>query len=80
MNPKTYEFDVVLQDVEDLTDHQADALFASGCHDDSPASSCGTSWIHFDREALSLEDAIRSAIQQIRSAGFQVSEVELDAE
>jgi hypothetical protein len=33
---------------------------------------------HFDREASSLEDAIRSAIAQIQAAGFQVSKVELE--
>jgi hypothetical protein len=76
---KTYEFDVVLSETEELTDEQADALFAVGCDDGTPASSCGTAWIHFDREASSLEDAIRSAIAQVRSAGFQVSKVELDA-
>ena len=75
---KTYEFDVILRDVDELTDDQADALFAAGCDDGTPASSSGTAWIHFDREASSLEDAIRAAIGQIRSAGFQVSKVELD--
>jgi hypothetical protein len=79
MNLKTYEFDVVLRGVGELAHHHADALFASGCDDGTPASSCGTTWIHFDREASSLEDAIRLAIGQIRSAGFQVSKVELDA-
>jgi hypothetical protein len=76
---KTYEFDVVLRDVEELSDGQADALFAAGCDDGTPASSRGTTWIHFDREASSLEDAIRLALGQVRSAGFQVSKVELDA-
>jgi hypothetical protein len=76
---KTYEFDVVLSEIEELTDEHADALFAAGCDDGTPASSCGTAWIHFDREASSLEDAIRSAIAQVRSAGFHVSKVELDA-
>jgi hypothetical protein len=79
MKPKIYEFDVVLRGVDELTDDQADALFAAGCDDGTPASSSGTAWIHFDREASSLEDAIRLAIGQIRSAGFQVSKVDLDA-
>ena len=75
-----YEFDVVLQGVGDVTDDAADALFAAGCDDGTPASSDGTAWIHFDREASSLEDAIRSALAQVRSAGLCVSRVELDAE
>jgi hypothetical protein len=77
---KIYEFDVTLKGVCEVTDDQADALFAAGCDDGTPACCNGLAWIHFDREAASLEDAIRSAITQVRSAGFSVSKVELDAE
>ncbi len=76
---KTYEFDVVLKDHAEITDDQADALFAAGCDDGTPASSGGVAWIHFDREAVSLEDAIRTAISQVQTAGLHVSKVELDA-
>lgn len=77
---KVYEFDVVLQGVAEVTDDAADALFAAGCDDGTPVSSDGTAWIHFDREASSLEEAIRSALGQVRSAGFGVARVELDAQ
>jgi hypothetical protein len=77
---KTYEFDVVLKDVSEVTDEQADRLFAAGCDDGTPAGCDGVAWIHFDREASSLEDAIRSAVAQVRAAGFLVSKVELDAD
>jgi hypothetical protein len=77
---KTYEFDVLLKDVAEVTDDQADALFEAGCDDGTPASCNGLTWIHFDREASSLEEAIRSAIAQVRAAGFTVSKIELDAE
>jgi hypothetical protein len=76
---KTYEFDVILNGVREVSDEQADALFAAGCDDGTPACSNGLAWIHFDRESASLEDAIRSAIGQIQSAGFSVLKVELDA-
>jgi hypothetical protein len=76
---KTYEFDVVLQGVAEITDEQADALFAAGCDDGTPSSSQGVAWVHFDREAASLEEAIRSAVAQVQAAGFQVAKVELDA-
>lgn len=75
----TYEFDAVLQDETEVTDDQADALFAAGCDDGTPASNNGTAWIHFDREAASLEDAIRSAVAQVRAAGLTMSKVELVA-
>lgn len=76
---KTYDFDVVLKGVLEVTDDQADILFAAGCDDATPASCNGLAWIHFDREASSLEEAIHSAVSQVRSAGFTVAKVELDA-
>ena len=75
---KTYEFDVVLKDTNEVSDGQADALFAAGCDDGTPASGDGMAWVHFDREASSLEEAIRSAVAQVRAAGFKASKVELD--
>jgi hypothetical protein len=75
---KTYEFDVLLEDVLEVTDDQADRLFAAGCDDGTPAGCDGVAWIHFDREAASLEEAILSAIAQVQAAGFVVSKVELD--
>jgi hypothetical protein len=75
----TYEFDVVLKDLTRVTDDQADALFAAGCDDGTPACCNGMAWIHFDREASSLEDAIRLAIAQVRTAGFTVAKIELGA-
>ena len=77
---KTYEFDVVLKGVAEILETDADALFASGCDDGSPASRDGVAWVHFDREAPSLEEAIRSAVLQIQAAGLAVSKVELAAE
>jgi hypothetical protein len=75
---KTYEFDIILKGTAEVTDEQADVLFAEGCDDGTPACSNGMAWVHFDREAPSLEEAIHSAVTQIRSAGFTVSKVELD--
>jgi hypothetical protein len=77
---KTYEFDVLLKDLSEITDEQADRLFAAGCDDGTPVSGDGLAWIHFDREASSLEEGICSAVAQVRSAGFAVSKIELDAD
>ena len=57
---KTYEFNVMLKDTTEVTDDQADALFAAGCEDGTPASSNGTAWVHFDRQASSLEEAAQA--------------------
>jgi hypothetical protein len=77
---KTYEFDVVLRNVSGFTDEQADVLFDAGCDDGMPASCESQAWIHFHREAASLEQAIRSAVAQGQSAGFAVAKVELDVD
>jgi len=77
---KTYEFDIVLKGLCEVTDEQADRLFAAGCDDGTPASRNGVAWVHFDRQAASLEDAIRSAVAQVQTAGFVVSKVELDTD
>ncbi len=76
----TYAFDVVLKDVPEVSDEGADELFAAGCDDGTPAACAGVVWIHFDREATSLEEAIASAVAQVQAAGFRVSKVELDAD
>lgn len=76
---KTYEFDVVLDGISEITPDHADALFAAGCDDGTPASCNGVAWIHFDREAASLEEAIRSAYTQVRSSGLVIAKIELAA-
>lgn len=75
---KTYEFDVVLSETDAITDDLADALFAAGCDDGTPVSRNGSAWIHFDRDAISLEAAIQSAVAQVQSVGLKVAKVELD--
>lgn len=76
---KTYEFDVVLHEVAEITDDQADALFAAGCDDGTPTSCNGEAWIHIDRIAPSLEAAIQSAVARVQSVGLGIAKVELDA-
>ena len=77
---KTYEFDVVLSAAQEVTDDLADELFAAGCDDGTLTSCDGVVWMHFDREAASLEEAIHSAVAQIQNAGFAVSKVELNVD
>lgn len=80
LSMKTYEFDVVLRNASEINDDQAEALFAAGCDDGTPASCNGRAWIHFDREAALLEEAIRLAVTQVNSVGFAVAKVELDVD
>ena len=75
-----YEFTLVLKGSLELTEEIADALFAAGCDDGTPGTSQGTFIIDFHRNAHSLEEAIGSAIANVKAAGYQVERVEIDAE
>jgi hypothetical protein len=71
---KQHEFTLIL--TADPDDQQADRLY--GAFDDGTISTiAGIPQIHFHREAASLEEAIRSAIGDVRSAGFDIQRVEM---
>lgn len=62
----------------ELTDALCDRLFKAGCDDASPGVTAGVTDIPFDREAASLDEALRSAVAQVRSAGLEVEKIVLD--
>jgi hypothetical protein len=76
----TYDFTLILAPPLELTEDLADALFAAGCDDSTPGTCNGVFSIDFHREAPSLEEAIRSAIEDVRTAGYDVARVEMEAE
>ena len=73
-----YEFKIILQEGIELTESVANALFEAGCDDCSPGMCNGLVLIDFHREASTLEEAILSATTQVRTAGFEVTRVELE--
>jgi hypothetical protein len=75
-----YEFTLILAESLELTEDLADALFAAGCDDGTPGTCHGVFSIDFHREAVSLEAAIRSAIADVRTAGYEMTRVEIEAE
>ena len=77
---KIHDFTIILDRPEssDEAGADADALYEAGCDDGSISTSGGTTRIDFHREAEHLEAAIASAIADIRSAGFDATEVRLD--
>ena len=75
-----YDFTLILAESLELTDGIADALFEAGCDDGTPGTCNGVFSIDFHREAASLEEAIRSAIENVRTAGYEVTRVEIEAE
>jgi hypothetical protein len=77
---KTYEFTLVLEGVDVMTEKIASDLYAAGCTDGSPFSGEGIAAVGFDREAASLENAIKSAVTDIEKAGLSVARVEIGSE
>lgn len=73
-----WRFALRLKNVEVMTEELTDALFVSGCNDGSPWSSERQAFVGFDREADSLEDAIRSAVSDVRRAGCDVDKIEME--
>ncbi len=77
---RTFEFAIILDGSPELTEELADRLFAAGCDDGTPGMCAGSTTIDFHREALSLEDAIRSAVADVNAAGCVAAHVQIDAE
>jgi hypothetical protein len=75
-----YEFTLILAESLELTEDLADALFAAGCDDGTPGTCHGVFSIDFHRQAVSIEAAIRSAIADVRTAGYEMTRVEIEAE
>ena len=75
---RQYDFTVTLAEFLELTPGLADALFAAGCDDGTPGTANGVLVIDFHREAASLEDAIRSAIEDVRTAGYEVAPLSME--
>jgi hypothetical protein len=75
-----YEFTLQLRGDLELTEEIGDELFAAGCDDGTPGVCNGLFSIDFHREAESLEAAIQSAIANVKSAGYQVERVAIEAD
>jgi hypothetical protein len=75
-----YQFSLVLKGPLELSEEIADKLFECGCDDGSPGTCNGVFTVDFHREADSLEAAITSAIQNVRDAGQEVKQVQIEAD
>jgi hypothetical protein len=73
----TYDFKLVLDQVE-IDEAAADNLYAL-CKDGTLITGGGVTYMDFDREAASLDDAVRSAIADVNAAGFRVARIEIEA-
>jgi len=80
MLERLYEFKLWLADDPRDLDEWSGALLAAGADDSSPGISCGKPYVTFHRDAASLEEAIRSAHQDVVTAGLRVLRLEIEAE
>ncbi len=76
---KDHEFTLILATPEQ-SEEDAGRLYEAGCADGSISTSGGVTRIDFHRKAASLEEAIRSAIENVQAAGFQVAHVLIEPE
>lgn len=75
----THEFTLILTSVH-VTEEQCNALYEAGCDDGTISTSQGVTRIDFAREAAGLEEAIRSAIANVKAAGLEVIRAEITAD
>ena len=72
---KVYEFTLILTIEPD--EEAADRLYGI-FNDGTLTTVAGVPQIHFHRETSSLEEAMRSALENIKEAGFDVVRVEIE--
>ncbi len=70
----TYEFIVIVPPLDDAT---ADAIYGA-CPDSSIGANHGIDYVAFDRDAETLEEAIRSAVSELRRLAVTPLRIELD--
>ena len=75
-----WEFTLVVRDVAEMTDALANALYDAGCDDATVGSSGGAARVSFSRDAATLQDAIQSAVRDVRRAGCEIARVEIAGE
>ena len=76
---QTFIFTCQIADLSDFDLELADSIHAAGADDCSIGSRDGVVTIDFDREAETLDQALRTAIDDLAKVGLRVSDVRLDA-
>ena len=74
----TFDFKLVLDQVQ-IDEAEANALYGR-CKDGTLITAAGVTYMDFDRQANSLDEAVRSAIADINAAGFRVARIEIEAD
>jgi hypothetical protein len=64
------KFIIILKNADEIALNLGDRLYEAGCYDAVISFRSGAVYLEFDREALTLEDAVISAIKDIYSSGI----------
>lgn len=75
-----FSFTFIIKDHTVCSEKMAEAIYEAGGDDSGVGSSEGIVSVHFDREAESLDAAIRSAIGTVNRAGYQIARIEINEE
>jgi hypothetical protein len=75
---KTFEFSIIASGLDPEAEDFADRFYKAGCDDATIAFQKGGIIAEFAREALSVEDAIISAVECVIAAGARVNRIEPD--
>jgi hypothetical protein len=75
---RRFEFTLWLADDPRELDDWSHAIYVAGGDDSTCGLRNGQPYAAFDREAASLEDAIRSAHQHVQAAGLRVLRCEME--
>lgn len=75
---KTYEFTIIATGLDPQTQDFEQRFYDSGCDDALVSFQKGHILVDFSRDAVSLEDAVASAVENCRQAGATVERVEPD--
>ena len=71
---KSYQFTLIVDGPDMQSDSIADALYEAGCEDGLVGRVDGVQYVDFDREAMSLPDAVVSALADLESVeGIEVT-------
>jgi hypothetical protein len=75
---REFDFALIVGGVSNLTQAVEDALFAAGCDDATLSIQYGRLYVEFSRCARSIEEAIFSAIQDVRKANIGAEVLRVD--
>lgn len=75
---ETYEFTIIATGLDPHAEDFEGRFFDAGCDDATVAFQKGHILVDFAREATSLEEAISSAVENVKAAGATVERVEPD--